>query len=298
MGSSIQQYIKKKLVTPPSWLGTNLCYEVMMGSRAYGVNESESSDFDIYGFAIPPKSIVFPHTAGYIPGFDNAPDFEQWQQHHVLDVDTDKEFDFSVYNIVKYFKLLTENNPNIVDSLFVPEFCIKHITPVGQLIRDNRKLFLSKLCWPKFRGYAASQFHKLEIKNPEGKRKELIDKFGYDTKFAYHIIRLLDEAEQILMTGDLSLDKNNQELKAIRRGEWSFKKLQQEFEIRKSSVEKNYASSTLQNEPDRGKIKQLLIQCLELHYGSIGNDCVARNDLPIQVLQNIIKEIEKVRGIV
>lgn len=123
-------------------------------------------------------------------------------------------------------------------------------------------------------------------------------KNNFDTKFSYHIIRLLDEAEQILLTKDLKLDKNNEELKAIRRGDWTLEKLQKEFEARKLSVEKIYASSDLPNEPDEGKIKQLLIQCLEIHYGSLGSECLARNDLPIQVLQNIIKEIEKVRGLV
>lgn len=163
MGSAVQLCVKKKLATPPSWLPTNLQYEVIMGSYAYGVANKDSSDYDIYGFAIPPKSIVFPHTAGYIAGFENAPAFDQWQEHHVKDVDSDKEYDFSIYNIVKYFRLLTDNNPNIVDSLFVPEFCIKHITQAGQLLRDNRDVFLSKRCWPKFRGYAASQFHKMNL---------------------------------------------------------------------------------------------------------------------------------------
>ncbi len=298
MGSAVQLCIKKKLVSPPTWLKTNLHYEVIMGSYAYGVAEKKSSDYDIYGVCIPPKSIVFPHTAGYISGFEEAPSFDQWQQHHVEDVSAKKEYDFSVYNIVKYFKLCYENNPNIIDSLFVPDFCVKHITAVGHLIRDNRKLFLSKLCWPKFRGYAISQMHKIDIKNPEGKRAELVQKYGYDTKFAYHLIRLLDEAEQILQYKDLSLDKNNEELKAIRRGDWNLERLKKEFEARKLSVEKLYEKSDLQNEPDKVKIRQLLIQCLEMHYGSLGDDCIKQNDLPIKVLQNISKELDKVRNLI
>jgi predicted nucleotidyltransferase len=266
-----------------------------MGSTAYGVAEKESSDVDIYGFAIPPKSIVFPHTAGYIQGFDEAPNFEQWQQHHVpFPAKKEVEYDFSVFSIVKYFKLLYDNNPNIIDSLFVPEFCIKHITTVGQLVRDERRIFLSKRCWTKFRGYAASQFHKLENKNPEGKRKDLVEKFGYDTKFAYHIIRLLGEAEQILLTKNLRLDKNNEELKAIRRGEWTYERLCKEFESRKISVENSFVKSELPDEPDKEKIKNLLVRCLKIHYGNL-EEVLPSQELPINVLRKINKDIETVR---
>jgi predicted nucleotidyltransferase len=270
-----------------------------MGSNAYGVANPDSSDFDIYGMVVPPKSIVFPHTAGCVIGFDEPPKFEQWQEHHVKDESSGREYDFSIFNIVKYFKLLYDNNPNIVDSLFVPENCIKHITTVGQMLRDKREIFLSKRCWFKFRGYAASQFHKLEIKNPDetSSRAELVKKYGYDTKFAYHIIRLLDEAEQILLSGSLQLDKNNEELKAIRRGEWTYERLKKEFELRKLSVESSFSKSSLREEPDKVEIRNLLIRCLETHYGSITEECVARNDLPIEVLRNIQKELEKVSKI-
>jgi hypothetical protein len=49
-------------------------------------------------------------------------------------------------------------------------------------------------------------------------------------KFAYHVIRLLGEAEQILLEGDIDLRRNSAQLKAIRRGDvkWtSSKKLRQ-----------------------------------------------------------------------
>jgi uncharacterized protein len=64
----LQKLYKEKLITPPKWLPDNTCYMVVMGSHAYGVNSSDS-DFDIYGVCIPPKDLVFPHTAGEIPGF-------------------------------------------------------------------------------------------------------------------------------------------------------------------------------------------------------------------------------------
>jgi len=54
-----------------------------------------------------------------------------------------------------------ENNPNMCDSLFVPQRCVLYASKVGQLVRDNRKLFLHKGSYHKFRGYAYAQLHKI-----------------------------------------------------------------------------------------------------------------------------------------
>lgn len=111
----------KSPIRPPKWLDIKAVhYECMMGSKAYGVS-NEDSDEDIYGFVIPPKHIIFPHLGGHIPGFGSPPaDFDQWQQHHVQDPDAQKEYDFSFFNIIKFFELCRQNNPNMIDSLFVP----------------------------------------------------------------------------------------------------------------------------------------------------------------------------------
>lgn len=166
----------KKLIQPPSWLPMNCCYETQMGSIAYGV-KNEDSDEDIYGFCIPPKDYIFSHLAGHIEGFGKQKQrFEQFQQHHIK-CDT-KTYDISIYNIVKYFQLLMENNPNMIDSIFTTTTSVKHCTRVGHMVRDNRKMFLHKGAWNKFKSYAYSQVHKMKDKNHVGLR-ELI-KFEND----------------------------------------------------------------------------------------------------------------------
>jgi hypothetical protein len=68
MPSTLKTLTDKGLIQPPKWLPDNVHYETMMGSVAYGVS-GDTSDVDIYGFAIPPKEMVFPHLAGEIEGF-------------------------------------------------------------------------------------------------------------------------------------------------------------------------------------------------------------------------------------
>lgn len=294
MSSSVQDLARRKLIHPPDYVVSNIQYECLMGSVAYGVS-SDTSDCDIYGFCIPPKEIIFPHLDGYIYNFGEAPrGFDQYMQHHVEDIDAKKSYDFTIYGIVKYFNLCMQCNPNMIDSLFVPENCVKHATIIGQAVRDNRKLFLSKEAWPKFKGYAYSQLHKIAIKNPDpgSKRAELVERFGFDTKFAYHVVRLLDEASQIFAEGDIDLQRNREELKAIRRGEIPEAEIRRRAEEKIAQLETVYHASTLRGKPDEKAIKQLLIDCLEHHYGNIGK-CVVLPNKADEALQEIDRIIDR-----
>jgi uncharacterized protein len=268
MSSTVSKLQEVDLAHPPKFLSDNMQYETIMGSIAYGVGTDES-DWDIYGFCIPPKEDIFPHLRGEIIGFGTQKNrFEQYQEQHL--VWKEREYDLSIYSIVKYFQLLMENNPNMVDSLFTPTNCVLHITHTGQLVRDNRKLFLHKGAYHKFRGYAYSQLSKIvDKKRTEGNRKPLIEKYGYDVKFAYHIIRLMDECEQILSEGDLDLQRSRVVMKSIRNGEWTEDQVREYFSSHEKQLEELYHSSKLPYGPDEDAIKQLLLACLEEHYGSL-----------------------------
>jgi predicted nucleotidyltransferase len=296
MGSIIDTLASKQLVTPPGFLRANVQYEVLMGSVAYGVS-TDTSDMDIYGFCIPPKNIVFPHLNGEIMGFGKQHKrFEQWQQHHIKDDSAKKEYDFSIYSIVKYFHLCMQNNPNMIDSLFVPRRCILHSTAVGELVREHRKMFLHKGSWHKFKGYAYSQVHKMRIKNPEpgSTRYDMVQKYGYDLKFAYHVVRLLNEIEQILTEHDLDLERNRHQLKAVRRGEYTQEQIIEYFETKEKDLESLYTSSSLPHSPNEEKIKGLLLQCLEHHYGSL-EDAIKTDITVNAVLDEMQAYIDKIR---
>lgn len=273
MSSRVQLCKQKGLITPPKWLPANIHYEVITGSVAYAVS-SDTSDMDIVGFAIPPKEDIFPHLRGEIQGFGRHKQrFEQWQEHHVQDVGARQEYDFTIYSIVKFFHLVMENNPNMVDTLFTPQRCVLFCSPIAQMIRDNRKMFLHKGAYHKMRGYSYSQLNKIGTKsnasNP--KRQESIEKYGYDVKFGYHVVRLLLECEQILMEHDLDIERNAEILKSVRRGEWTEERLKKWFDEKESHLEDLYNKSDLRHSPDEDAIRNLLMNCLEQHYGSLDN---------------------------
>lgn len=360
MPSHVRKLYDKKIAHCPPWLPDNVHFECMMGSVAYGVS-SDSSDTDLYGFAIPPKDEIFPHLRGLVPGFDTPQRFQQWQEHHLFSPDDlggkGRNYDCSIYNIVDFFRLCMDNNPNMIDSLFVPEACVLHITRIGQIVRDNRKMFLSKASWHRFKGYAYQQLHKaknkaespemesvisfenehniprsttiesvkaeVERRNQTGKRSEeffdhsdetLDDWLGLmqigmtktkrfegvkihttDTKFLYHVVRLLDEAEQIMETGDLDLTRAREQMKAVRRGEMTEQDVRDFFEAKSNSLTALYDKCTLPWKADTDKVRELLLNCLEEHYGNL-NNAVVRQDQSVNLLRQIHDLLETNRA--
>lgn len=280
------------VIHPPKWLPASTVYLTIMGSAAYGVS-TDTSDVDVYGVCVPPKDVVFPHLAGVIQGFGNQGEvFEQWSEHHVKHPDgRDVEYDFAVFSIVKYFRLCAENNPNMIDSLFTPRRCVLHSTQVAELFRERRKEFLHKGSWHKFKGYAYSQMGKIRAKtNAENAaRAETIAKYGYDLKYAYHTIRLLNEVEMILTEGNLDLERNREQLKSIRRGEWKFEDIERYFTEKERALETAYAVSKLPHTFDEKVLKGLLLQCLEQHYGSISTAISTSPDIA-----RLVRDVESV----
>lgn len=280
-------YKKDLLQNCDHFVVDQLQYEVIMGSMAYGVS-SDNSDIDIYGFTIPPKDMII--RANYIPLYDDNPKyFEQFQKHHIKKEPI--EYDFTIYNIAKFFRLCQNCNPNMIDALFVPERCITFMTPIGRLIRDNRHLFLCKKVYHTFAGYAYQQLHKMNIKkaNPESKRYESVLHYDYDVKFAYHIVRLMDEVEQILNEHNLDLERNREKLKSIRRGEWKKEEIIEYFKDNESRLKKIYDESTLPYNIRKEEIKELLIKCLKMHFG---DDLF--KDIKLTLTSSIINDIKRI----
>ncbi len=254
-------------------------FEGITGSISYGT-ASDISDMDIVGWCIPQKEMIFPHLAGYIEGFGRqAQRFNVYQQHHVFDKDPVRTYDISIYNIVSYFNLCMGNNPNMIDTLFLPQECVLYSNKIGNMVQEKRHIFLHKKCYQKFFGYARSQLAKLETKNSTSEaRKALVEKYGYDTKSAGHLVRLVREVEQILTTGDLDLRKHSDELKCVRNGGWAIEEVRQFFAEKEATLIGPYYGSDLPKQPRMAEIKTLLLDCLEEHYGTL-DDCIKSTNI-------------------
>ena len=262
-----------------------------MGSMAYGVSDN-TSDMDIYAVCVPEKSMVFPHLTGHIVGFGPEPKpFEVFQQHHI-DFNS-KEYDINVYGLVRYFHLCADNNPNMIDSLFVPDRCVLIKDAVGEHMRSHRRLFLSKRIFDKMRGYAFKEFKKLEKGyNPEtnAKRAANLEKYGYDVKSAYHVVRLMLEAEMALNEGDLDLELHREQLKYVRGGGMTLTELHDWFHNKEIELTKVHVDSSLPLQVDHDCLRILLRECLEIQFGDLSQD--------VQSNLQAAETIEKIRRLV
>lgn len=307
MASVIKALYEKRLTNLDGhhWIPENMMYETIMGSTSYGVS-NDDSDTDIYSFCIPPKEDLFPHLRNEIVGFGDAKHsnnrFTNYQEHHIKDVGAEKEYDINVYNIVDYFQLAMENNPNMLDSLFTPQHCVLHSTRVGQMVRENRKMFLHLGSWHTHKGYAYAQLKKCGSTKRMGKRKKSVEEFGFDPKSAYHLVRLLGQVEQILVEGDLDLQRNREQLKAIRRGDWSLQQVEEYFDRKEIELETLYVENNAglpwgpKHEGLQDKVKQLLLQCLEEHYGSM-DKYIVNPDAAVMAFREVSDIVSKYRSL-
>jgi predicted nucleotidyltransferase len=116
-------------------------YVVVAGSHAYGT-ATPSSDVDIRGVFVAPVECY--------TGLDTIEQVEGPGQDTVF------------HEILKFIGLAAEANPNILELLFVDEEDVLHIGPLGRVLREHRKLFLSLRCLHSFSGYAFAQLKRIQ----------------------------------------------------------------------------------------------------------------------------------------
>lgn len=171
------------------------------------------------------------------------------------------DIDVVVSHINKFVRDAMNGVPNNLDILFCRDQDIIYIDEFGKELRSMRKEFLSKNLKHKFGGYANSQKHKIIIKKGNGSgRQDLVDKFGYDTKFAMHAVRLLTSAIEILDTGDYCTFRPNREhLLDIRNGKFTLDEVLAEIDKLDEQLENSFEKSSLPETCNFNKINNWLI---------------------------------------
>jgi uncharacterized protein len=97
-------------------------------------------------------------------------------------------------------------------------------------------------------------------------RSALEEKFGYDTKHAYHLVRLIRMCREVLTTGKVIVKRpDREELLTIRNGAWSYEKLIDFAETEEIALNELYNTSTvLPKVPDKDKLDRLAIELVEI----------------------------------
>lgn len=130
----------------------------------------------------------------------------------------------------------------------------------------------------------------------KSKRLEATKMYGLDVKSAYHVVRLLNEVEMIMTEGDLDIERNREQLKSIRRGEWTYEQICDYFNKKEKELETLYQSSTLRHSPDEQQIRNLLLDCLEMRFGNLSG-VVERPDKADATIKQIVSILKTQRYI-
>lgn len=234
----------------------NLILKFLTGSYLYGTN-TPASDKDYVGVFIPDRD--------YVMGLKKCERVEMRTNSSGSGIrNTSADTDCTYYSLPKFIHLAMQCNPNIVELFFAPKKNILVCTTYGQQLLDAAPLFISKRVRHTFMGYAQEQKRKLIYKNPVGSRLEYVEKFGYDVKFASHLIRLLTEGMEFLVEGRVTLPlPNNQLVRDIKEGKHDLCFILGEAEKYEALVEQAYVSSSVQNTPKTKEINDLQISMLK-----------------------------------
>jgi hypothetical protein len=303
-------------------------FKIRTGSHLYGLS-TPKSDEDFMSVFIPgPDELLGLKEVEII---DNSTKTSSAQRRN-----TSEDVDDKSYSLRKYMHLLLQNNPNIVETLFVDEKNIIEDSEEYKTLRENYEKIVSLQIYKTFTGYAFSQKQKLadkatrytQIKNAKNvlddivakdpkKMNSILDKkeakllsslipaygdkehkerkedsfhegmlfqisyrlitneyesygwrmqtdtfaqLGYDTKFAYHLIRIMQEAVDLLKNSKLEYPiSNSVDLMKIKNGELNLEEVLDLYKGLETAAIYEKTQTKLRVSPDRAWANKFVI---------------------------------------
>jgi predicted nucleotidyltransferase len=133
------------------------------------------------------------------------------------------DLDLTMYSLRKFCRLAEQGNPSVVILLWLPSHEVK--TELGAALIRLREAFISRGSGNRFLGYLVAQRMKMTgERNQTVNRPELVAKYGFDTKFAMHALRLGFEGIEMLTHRRITLpvaEPNLTILRGVRTGQYT-----------------------------------------------------------------------------
>lgn len=115
------------------------------------------------------------------------------------------DLDLVCHSLRKFVRLAAGGNPSILVALWAPSTAYSVLEPIGVNLIGIREWFSTHRALDAFAGYMQAQRERLEGSRGQKsvKRPELIERYGYDTKYAGHVLRLGYQGARLCRTGGL-----------------------------------------------------------------------------------------------
>jgi uncharacterized protein len=234
---------------------------VLAGSRLYGMDTPES-DYDYVGALIEP--------AEYRLGLKKNANQHGFEQHMFKGDDHEG----SIYSLWKLVQMFAEGNPTILCLMFADPL----VDEFGICTDKFRKMVSSRKSGHRFMKYMEAQRKSMIGERAKHvTRLQLIEDYGFDTKFAAHLIRLGYQGCEFLSTGKITLPMPDESLTAgcllnvldVRYGKWSMAQVISESEALQARMEALLATTELPEEPDWDRLSEWLTDWYRGRYSLI-----------------------------
>lgn len=213
----------------------NEILRTVVGSGLHGIAIEGTDDHDEMGvFIEPPQYVLGVHQAPPDMAPQDASRLGPYDDHTCRTQPDGArsgpgDVDLTIYSLRKYLRLATQGNPTVLLPLFAPEDDLLVSTGLGYELRDLAPRIVSRGAGKRFLGYLDAQRRAMlgERNNRANmpNRPELVEKYGFDVKYASHALRLAMQGVELMQTGRLTLPmpENDRALvRAVKQGEYDF----------------------------------------------------------------------------
>lgn len=240
---------------------SGLILRCLVGSGVHGLSIKSQDDRDEMGVTIEPPE--------YVIGLRN---FEQYEHHTawerpggLANRSGPGDLDITVYSLRKFLRLALAGNPTILLPLFVPDDALVAVTPLGAELRAMAPVIVSRQAGHRFLGYLDAQRRSLLSRDGKGRdvtRAELVEAYGFDTKFCAHMVRLGMQGVELLETGRITLpvpEPARTWLRELRTGQHSMDEALEAAAVCEQQIKVLLETSHLPEHPDCAAADEWLI---------------------------------------
>lgn len=174
------------------------------------------------------------------------------------------DIDLSIYGLRKYLSLALKGNPTILLALFAPQEFIKRYDARGHQLQELAPHIVSQQVYQPFMGYMTQQHERLLGLRGQRNvtRPELVNKYGYDTKYAGHIVRLGAQGIELLTTGRMTLPMKQADrdlVLAVRTGKYTLAQVSELIIAAEEGIERAFKTSALPLWPNRARVEEWMM---------------------------------------
>lgn len=175
------------------------------------------------------------------------------------------DLDLVVHSLRKFTRLAARGNPSILLPLFVPQSAfVGKPHYYGHKLRNARSMFISKHVGKSFLGYLIAQKERLmgDRGQKRVKRQELVDQYGFDTKYAGHVIRLAHQGIELMTTAHLTLPMRKaeaDEVLGVRTGKFTLQEVLTRAGDLERQLKDTLDTDLIPDEPDSAAIDRFVV---------------------------------------